>query len=288
MIKHTFLHIPKIGKVTEEKIWQSGIKTWEQAQGLSSYKNFGVPEILLKSYLENSYQALENGDFAFFSKLLPSSETWRIYPQFSYSSNLRVAYLDIETNGLTPHLEGLTVIGVFDGVNVKQYVQGYNLMDFADDIEEYDLLVTFNGKLFDIPFLKSAFYKIRLPKAHIDLRFILKQINLKGGLKSIERQTSLAREQDELGQLDGYDAILLWRLHKEGDRRALPTLLRYNAEDIVGLKPLLEFACNQLIKDLPLELPLLKLSERITPDIRYYPELIQQIKFYKQSARCAR
>jgi uncharacterized protein YprB with RNaseH-like and TPR domain len=283
MLKHSFIHIPRIGKLTESKIWQSGIRTWEEAQEISSYKSFGIPELLLQSYLDDSFKALENRDFAFFNKLLPTSETWRLYPQFSYTSNLRVAYLDIETDGSNIGLDSITVIGVFDGINVKQYIQGYNLRDFADDIEEYDLLVTFNGKLFDIPVIESAFYKIRLPKAHIDLRFVLRQVNLKGGLKYIERQTNLAREQDELGQLDGYDAVFLWRLHKQGDSRALPTLLRYNAEDIVGLKPLLELACNRLVQNLPLDLPFLPISNRIIPNINYYPELIEKLKLWRQS-----
>lgn len=283
MLKHTFLHIPRVGKLTEQKIWESGIQTWDDALQLKEYPKFGPPELLLKSFIEDSYLALEQHNISFFSDLLPSSETWRIYPKFSYKLPLRVAYLDIETTGTDFYLDNITVIGVYDGKEVKQYVKGQNLMAFCEDIEDFDLLVTFNGRVFDVPALKAAMPRLRMPKAHIDLRYVLKQLNLKGGLKSIERQTGFAREQDELGKLDGYDAVLLWRLHKRGDPRALPTLLRYNAEDVVGLKPLLELACNRLIKGLPLELPQIPLSERTTPDIPYYPDLIQEIHYWKYS-----
>jgi uncharacterized protein len=283
MLKHTFLHIPRIGKLTEQKIWQAGIQTWDDALQSSNYSKLGISELLIKSFLEDSYLALEQHNISFFTKLLPSLEVWRLYPKFSHNLSLRIAYLDIETSGMSSCLDSITVIGVYDGIKVKQYVKGQNLMAFRDDIEEFDLLVTFNGKVFDVPVLQAAMPKLHMPKAHIDLRYVLKQVNLKGGLKSIERQTGFAREQDELGQLDGYDAVLLWRLHERGDSRALPTLLRYNAEDVVGLKPLLELACNRLIKNLPLELPSLPLSERTTPNIPYYPELIQQLKYWQQS-----
>ncbi|MBI4854012.1 MAG: ribonuclease H-like domain-containing protein [Acidobacteria bacterium] len=283
MLKHTFLHIPRVGKLTEQKIWQSGIQTWDDAIQAAHFPKLGMSEILIKSFIEDSYLALEQHDISFFNKHLPGSETWRLYPKISHDLSLRIAYLDIETTGMDCYLDNITVIGVYDGNEVKQYIKGQNLLEFRDYIEEFDLLVTFNGKVFDVPVLKAAIPKLHMPKAHIDLRYVLKQINLKGGLKSIERQTGFAREQDELGQLDGYDAILLWRLHQRGDSRALPTLLRYNAEDVVGLKPLLELACNRLIKSLPLELPLLSLSERTVPNIPYYPELIQELKYWQQN-----
>jgi hypothetical protein len=283
MLKHTFLHIPRIGKLTEYKLWQAGILSWEDAINFNNYNKLGISEILIKSFLEESFLALEENNISFFNDKLPSSETWRLYPRFSSEPPLKVAYLDIETTGVNAYSDSITVIGVYDGKGVKQYVSGKNLLDFRYDIEEFDLVVTFNGKVFDIPVIRSEMPKIHIPKAHIDLRYVLKQVNLRGGLKSIERQTGFARYQDELGKLDGYDAVLLWRLHMRGDKRALPTLLRYNAEDVVGLKPLLELACNKLIKTLPLNLPELPLSKRDIPNIPYYPELIQELKEWQQS-----
>jgi uncharacterized protein len=277
MIKNTFLHIPRVGRVMERRLWESGVRTWEEGLNCSA-KLLGNAESTVKSYLELSLSAFEKRDIAFFSDLLPSGEAWRLSPDLCPGLSLRIAYLDIETNGMSPTYAYITVIGLFDGEDVKYFVQGKNLEDFYDEIRNYDLLVTFNGKCFDVPFMRAIMPSLKLPRAHIDLRYVLRQAGWRGGLKAIERQTGLARKQDELGLLDGFDAVLLWRLHERGEMKALTTLLRYNAEDIVGLKPLLELACNKLIMKLPLQLPHLPVSNRITPDIPYSMELIRAIK----------
>ncbi len=80
---------------------------------------------------------------------------------------------------------------------------------------------------------------IGLPPAHIDLRFFLRRLGYRGGLKTIERECNLSRGSDIDG-MDGFDAVLLWRAYQEGDRSALERLLRYNTADIVHLKPLME------------------------------------------------
>jgi uncharacterized protein len=277
LLKHTFLHIPRVGKVMERKLWNSGIRTWEDGLRCSP-RHLGAAESTIKSYLELSLAALERRDIGFFSELLPASEAWRLWPDLSPDISARVAYLDIETSGMSPAYAYITVIGLFDGRELKYFVQGRNLEDFYEEIGSYDLLVTFNGKCFDVPFLRAFMPGLRLPQAHIDLRYVLRKVGFAGGLKAIERQTGLSRKQDELGLLDGFDAVLLWRLHERGKTEALPTLLRYNAEDIVGLKPLLELACNKIIAKLPLDLPSLPVSRRFIPDIPYSAELIRSIK----------
>ncbi len=41
--------------------------------------------------------------------------------------------------------------------------------------------------------------------------------------------------------MDGYQAVILWwRYCRQGDQRALATLLEYNKEDVVNLKALKE------------------------------------------------
>ncbi|MEW6737219.1 MAG: ribonuclease H-like domain-containing protein, partial [Acidobacteriota bacterium] len=252
MLKHTFLHIPRVGMATERRLWADGIESWEDALRCYDDRQLGSGGTLIKHYLELSLSAWQRRDFSFFTQLLPASESWRLFPSCSRELAVRIAYLDIETTGMHADYESLTVIGLFDGEQVKYFVQGVNLEHFLDEIEQYELLVTFNGKCFDVPFLRATLPRVRLPRAHIDLRYVLRRLRLSGGLKAIERTAGVARPQDELGQLDGFDAVLLWRLHKRGEPAALSTLLRYNAEDVVGLKPLLELACNRLMAELPL------------------------------------
>lgn len=281
MLKNTFLHIPGVGKAKERKLWNAGIQTWEDAMLPGNSKLLGSDEILIKNYLENSFNALDTQNAAFFTQLLPAGDSWRLYREFNLHPNkTRIGYLDIETTGMDRRYYNLTVIGLFDGTNVKYYVQGHNLDDFMEEISSYHMLVTFNGKCFDVPFLRNALPHLDMPVAHIDLRYVFRQLKFTGGLKKIERTTGLARSQDELGLLDGFDAVLLWQLHEKGDRRALTTLLRYNAEDVVGLKPLLEFAYNRLTSEMPFVVEPVPITPRFDLDIPYSVELIRELKSY--------
>lgn len=273
MIKHTFIHIPKVGRVTERKIWEAGVLTWEDAVSRGAP---GVCSELLDHFLKLSFYALEHAEKRFFFQILPSAEIWRLV--VSPSIQLSICYLDIETTGLNPGISELTVVGLYDGVDLKHFVSGQNLTDLYEEIRLYDLIVTFNGKTFDVPFLKASLPGIQVPEAHIDLRYLLKHLGLTGGLKAIERATGMAREQDELAMLNGYDALTLWRLHKRGVEDALPTLLRYNAEDVVSLKPLLELACRMKVEQMQAGFALPEVSDRVVPEIPYSIELIRKLR----------
>jgi uncharacterized protein YprB with RNaseH-like and TPR domain len=88
-----------------------------------------------------------------------------------------------------------------------------------------------------------------LPSVHIDLRFLLKNLGLTGGLKRIEKEVGLVRE-DEIDGLNGYEAVMLWKDYQWGDKAALEKLIRYNTADIVNLEPLMEMAFTQMRKRL--------------------------------------
>ena len=67
-----------------------------------------------------------------------------------------------------------------------------NLKDFIEDIQKYKVIVSYNGKSFDIPFIEH-FFNIRLDHAHIDLRYILHSLGFRGGLKGM--RTTAGDEQ---------------------------------------------------------------------------------------------
>lgn len=69
---------------------------------------------------------------------------------------------------------------------------------------------------------------------------MLKEIGLGGGLKSIENQLGINRDADLVG-VDGFEAVTLWHKYKRGNQAALQKLLRYNEQDIVSLKSLLDY-----------------------------------------------
>ena len=113
-----------------------------------------------------------------------------------------------------------------------------------------------------------------LGSAHVDVMYPLRRMGYGGGLKSVERQTGLERPSG-LGDLDGFDAVRLWHLHRRGHRGALQTLVRYNAEDVIALMPLASLVYNSLASELPLSAPVLPAPERPRLELPYDAELVE-------------
>jgi uncharacterized protein len=80
---------------------------------------------------------------------------------------------------------------------------------------------------------------IPIYQAQIDLRLLLHQLGYHGGLKRIERQWGIDREE-EIASLTGFDAVLLWARYRRGDAAALQRLIAYNRADVVNLEVLLK------------------------------------------------
>ncbi|MGW8193572.1 MAG: ribonuclease H-like domain-containing protein [Desulforhopalus sp.] len=243
MLEHTFCHIPGIGPKTERKLWAAGITTWNGWNSRLPVRLSAATLAEAQNILEASSRALES-DPKFFTTKLGSTEPWRILPHY----RSKTAYLDIETTGLDDFAD-ITTIALYDGREIYTYVNGQNLEDFPRDIFNYQVLVSYNGKTFDIPVLEK-YFKIRLDQAHIDLRYVLARLGYKGGLKGCEK--SLGLHRGGLEGVDGYFAVQLWRLFKqENDQRALETLLAYNIEDTVNLERLAVEAYNRNIAATP-------------------------------------
>lgn len=237
MLEHTFIHLPGFGPRRERRLWERGISSWDDFLGRFGFSPYTKQ---LCSAVATSKYALGAGDGSYFASALPSQEAWRAFPHFQ-----RAAYLDIETTGLSPATDHVTVIGVFDGKKTHSYVHGINLEDFNEDIRKYDMLVTFNGSMFDVPFLKSHIANLDMPRLHIDLRFVLASLGVRGGLKRIEEQFGMGRQGDLKG-LTGYDAVKMWQAYiRRKDEKALDRLIRYNSADIGNLKKLMEWAYKE-------------------------------------------
>lgn len=251
MLTHTFCHIPGIGRKTEEKLWAAGIVSWEDWQDPMPMRLPITTRLDGPKILGRSKAALAKSP-TYFTDVLASHETWRLFPHYRH----KTVYLDIETTGLDDYAE-ITTIALFDGRQVFTYVNGVNLEDFLEDIFRYQVIVSYNGKSFDIPFLER-FFRTRLPHAQIDLRYILARLGFKGGLKGCEKQLGMNR--GNLDGVDGYFAVVLWREYQAtGDKRTLETLLAYNIEDTVNLERLMVEAYNRNLLATPfyqaLELP---------------------------------
>lgn len=243
MLQHTFCHIQGIGRKIETKLWEAGITTWDKWRCPPPIRLSPIIRADARETLKSSVAALPT-DPNFFTKRLDSSEVWRIFPHY----RARTAYLDIETTGLEDFSE-VTTIALYDGKQVFTYVNGGNLHAFVDDIDKYQVLVSYNGKSFDIPVLER-FFRIKLNQAQIDLRYVLARLGFKGGLKGCEKMLGIHR--GSLNGVDGSFAVLLWQRYRDfNDQQALHTLLAYNTLDAVNLERLAVEAYNRNIADSP-------------------------------------
>lgn len=253
MLQRTFIHIEGVGEATERAIWDAGVVTWddfalegEHIPGLGHAKREAVGR-----EIERSRAALSAGDPAYFGSALKSRDSWRLAADFRD----RLAFVDIETTGMGPGA-AVTVVGVYAGGTARAFVRGIDLGDLPRALEPYDVYVTYNGRCFDVPFMVNEFGRRVSPAGHIDLRFVLAAVGLKGGLKGVERAVGIARP-DDLASLDGWDAVRLWDEHLRGNAESLRTLVRYNIEDILNLEPLLDIAIARHIdeRELPFDPP---------------------------------
>ena len=247
MLKNSFLQIPAIGQKTEEKIWGNGIRTTEEFIKSPARSIPSKTRERIISHIHTSRSEHRNAHHYYDN--LPSSEQWRIFKRFQENT----AYIDIETTGLSTYRNEITTIALYDGENIKHYVNGVNLDEFKTDILNYQVIVTYNGKTFDVPFIES-FFNMEISHCHLDLRYILNSLGYSGGLKSCEKQFGIGRGADLEG-VDGFMAVLIWNHYKRRkDKKALETLLAYNIEDVLNLEYLMISAYNKKIQRYPLEL----------------------------------
>jgi uncharacterized protein len=230
MLRHTFCHLPGVGARTEQQLWLAGLATWDDV--LASPRRRLKAEDLLESARRHAAP-----DPAWFANRLPTRESWRLFADF----RAHCAYLDVETTGMSMNAE-VTTVALYDGRVVRTYVRGQNLHEFPRDVASYRLLVTYNGKSFDLPVLRRCL-GCTFEQAHVDLRHVLAGLGLRGGLKACERRVGIARPGME--EVDGYTAVLLWHdYQRRQDRRSLETLLAYNVQDAVSLEALMVHAQN--------------------------------------------
>lgn len=273
MLTHTFCHIPGVGPKTESRLWSAGVHTWQAVQDGAALPLQPEKAKRLKAHTREALKRLSARNLRYFYDRLPSNQHWRLFPDFRDS----VAYLDIETTGLGDPGDHITTIVVYDGRDLFHYVHGQNLHEFADRIAGYDLLVTYNGKCFDVPFIRTCL-GAAMDQAHIDLRYVLADLGYRGGLKGCEKK--LGMDRGELADVDGYFAVLLWGdYRRRKNAKALETLLAYNAQDVVNLETLMVLAYNQHLRHTPFSkthtLPL-----PTSPEIPFvpHPPTIQRIR----------
>ena len=244
MLKNSFVHLPGIGPETEQRFWDQGLKTWDcLTQNMDSL--FGAQKASkIARAIDECRSALESAEFEHFRTLFKGNEMWRLLPTILQTCPERIAYLDIETTGLgfPPQCKSTTIAIYYGGQLFLEHHKKRQATLLAQIDREARCLVTFNGGTFDLPFLRREF-NLTLLNPHVDLRFWLARLGHRGGLKKIQTAFPEVKQRASM-DIDGFDAVRLWRLHTRGVPNALNTLLTYNAEDTVVLEQLMYCGLN--------------------------------------------
>jgi len=218
--------LERIGKKGEKNIWEQGIKDWHSFLETKDIKGISKKsKLFYDRKIGEAKEALVNEDSAYFIGKLPAVEMWRLYDYFREECG----FLDIEVDSLGK----VILVGISDYYNSNFFVKGVNLDKnlLERELSKYKLIVTFNGGAFDLPKLRKQM-DIMIKVAHLDLKPLCINLNLKGGLKEIENKLNLKRPTHLKG-----NPVDLWKaFHASGDREYLDLLLEYNAEDIENLK----------------------------------------------------
>jgi len=244
-LKASLQLFPGIGERKEKQLFGVGVYSWESLIQYQKQKNDPLlpsVSILLERLVELEDQ-LSEANFSFFTTELPSLEYWRLWQNFPE----RFCFLDIETTGISES-SVTTVVSIYQNHRMLTFERGKDLEFLFDSIASDDILVTYNGKRFDVPFLEREFrYRVKNPQ--LDLMNLLHSIGIKGGLKKSEVQLGLVRP-DEIAGMDGRQAPLLWfEYQRTNNMEALDKLIAYNREDTKNLEIVLEKTIHRLTEN---------------------------------------
>jgi uncharacterized protein YprB with RNaseH-like and TPR domain len=183
-------------------------------------------------------------------------------PGFEGFDLTRCAYLDTETTGLSGGTgTAAFLIGVGFVRDERFVVRQYFMRDYdeevallhhlAEDLSGFQGVVTFNGKMFDLPLLESRFRlnRVRYPlddALHLDLLHPARRLwkARLGSCRLVHLEAALlglGREDDVPG-----DQIpqVYFDFIRSGDARLLARVFRHNLTDIVSLAALSALACE--------------------------------------------
>ncbi len=242
VLRRTFQLTSGIGPWRERQLWSQGVATWDDLEARRGAAASRLDGRLLEA-VERARGAVSRGDAGALAAMMPARERWRLLPTFAADAS----FLDVETDGG----DTVTAVAVLDRDGPRVFLRGRDLDDFPTASRDWKLLVTFNGLSFDVPVLRRAFPGWSPPPAHVDLRHLWARLGHRGGLKLLEAAQGIGRPP-HLAGLGGWDAVLLWRRHENGDRAALRLLVEYNLHDAVNLQALAALGYNRTVERLGL------------------------------------
>lgn len=236
--ENSFIPVYGIGDTIEKKLWRAGVTTWDEFNDsvLGPKRTERV-----RNFIEDAQRELAAENAVFFNETFPAGTHWRLYENFREDS----CFIDIETTGLSKYQDRVTVVTLHHSGETNTLVRGMNLTRerLREELSDVKLLVTFNGKQFDIPFLAQDF-GIEPAIPHVDLRFLCRNLGLGSQLETVESELGVPRSHTNV---DGRDAIRMWyEYERDNNVDSLNKLVAYNREDTVNLESILDVVSNQL------------------------------------------
>jgi len=170
----------------------------------------------------------------------------------------KIVILDIETTSLEADAGVLVAAGLMSDAGRGEYLEARRtseekllLSKISKRLESYDVMVTWNGRSFDIPFLTTRLMKHELDprtllrKPHIDLADVVKN-RLRLTFTYLDHVCDFFQIDRKEGPM-GLDVPHLHVRALEGDRKALLSIrdhclddLRATRQVFLKLKPLVE------------------------------------------------
>lgn len=236
-IENSFIPVDGVGEATEQKLWRNGVTRWSVFDGDVVGTTLADR---IETFIATATERLDRRDAAFFRREVPASEHWRLYENVPAET----AYLDIETTGLDRYNDQVTTVSIHLDGTTRTLVHGHDLTAnrLSEELADASLLVTFNGRRFDVPFLEQSLdCSIDLP--HADLMYMCRTLGYDGGLDAVESAFGIERDRPDIS---GQDAVRLWHEYERGNEDALDTLIAYNQEDTVNMEPIMQDACQRL------------------------------------------
>lgn len=240
-----FSFLPGIGPKKVAAINDAGIENWQQFEAATVIK--GLPQKLIdktKGEMQRWQEIVEAHDLSYIATHLPSKYHWLFYRGFKND----ITYFDIETTGLSRDYHQITMVGTLRDGHYDVLIDGEGLcLDALESIiDKTKMFVSFNGRGFDIPFLRHAYPQIDWDKPHLDLRFAAASVGYKCGLKQLEHELGIARNSNVEG-VTGYEAVLLWWDYQGGNEGALELLKRYLYADVHNLEKITPIIVDKLM-----------------------------------------
>src|SRR2546427_1858376 len=170
----------------------------------------------------------------------------------------KIVILDIETTSLEADAGTLVSAGLISDIGRGEYLEARRtseerplLLKLAKRLENYNVMVTWNGRSFDIPFLTTRLMKHGLDprpflrKPHIDLADVVKS-RLRLTFTYLDHVCDFFQIDRKKGPM-GLDVPHLYVRALEGDKKALSSIrdhclddLRATRQVFLKLKPLVE------------------------------------------------